>query len=106
MPTRRLAVLAVAAGCALATLGSAPTQAASEHTIETGVVDYIVDGDTINVKISGGSIKPVRLLGVQAMEAYHPSNPDTTSDQCHAADAREELRSLVDGKTVQLRAIS
>ena len=96
-------------GCAVAILGApAASQAASEKPRETGVVTYIVDGDTVDVDVAGDGTAtpvPVRLLGVQAMDAFHPTLPGT-SDACHAAAAREELRALVMGKTVQLRAMS
>jgi endonuclease YncB( thermonuclease family) len=102
MTRGRLLALALAGGCAAATLAAVPSGAATSEALqETGPVTYITDGDTVDVKVDGAS-EPVRLLGVQAMEAYHPSAPDTTFDACHAAAARERLRALVSGKTVQL----
>lgn len=101
MPRTRL-VLAATAGClgvavlAPATYGSSP-----ESLQETGRVTYITDGDTVDVQIGSGAAEPVRLLGVQAMEAVHPSVPGSF-DACHAAAARAALAALVSGRDVQL----
>lgn len=102
MSRARALTLAGVAGCLAVALAAPTSQAAStENLQEVAPVTTIIDGDTVWVELAGQE-QSVRLLGVQAMEAYHPSAPDTTFDACHAAAAREELASLVSGKTVQL----
>lgn len=98
--------LALLVGLAVATVGlpASPGQATGETVQETGKVTGIIDGDTIIVKV-GSSEKHVRLLGVNAMETYHPTIAGS-SNACHSVAATNVTHDLVMGKTVQLRAIS
>jgi len=60
-------------------------------------VERVVDGDTIDVRLDGETV-PVRYIGVDTAEmGWSGSGPE-----CHAAEATEENRKLVEGKTVRL----
>ena len=66
---------------------------------QTGVVDEVVDGDTLRVRTTG-SAEPVtvRLIGIDAPERSHPSlGKEFFSDQAAA-----HLASLCLGKTVRM----
>jgi len=73
---------------------SAPSSAA-----ETGVVDEVVDGDTLRVRIAG-SAEPVtvRLIGIDAPERSHPS----LGREFFSDEAAAHLASLCGGKTVRM----
>jgi len=57
----------------------------------------VVDGDTIDVRLDGETV-PVRYIGVDTAEMGW-SGP---GPECHALEATEENRKLVEGKTVRL----
>jgi micrococcal nuclease len=66
---------------------------------ETGVVDEVVDGDTLRVRTAGSAeAVTVRLLGIDAPERSHPSlGKEFLSDEAAA-----HLASLCRGKTVRM----
>ncbi len=66
---------------------------------ETGVVDEVVDGDTLRVRTKGKS-EPVtvRLIGVDAPERSHP----TLGKEFLSDEAADRLASLCLGKTVRM----
>jgi endonuclease YncB( thermonuclease family) len=57
-----------------------------------GVVTHVVDGDTLDVRLDGGRVERVRLIGIDAPE---------TGD-CDAAAATDAARALADGRRVAL----
>ncbi len=67
------------------------------HGTETGVVEEVVDGDTLRVRTSGSAeAVTVRLIGIDAPERSHPSlGKEFFSDESAA-----RLASLCRGKTV------
>jgi endonuclease YncB( thermonuclease family) len=59
--------------------------------VERGVVDGVIDGDTIQAVVDGQRVE-IRLIGVDAPEAA----------DCYGGDSRTALSSLVTGQTVAL----
>jgi micrococcal nuclease len=73
--------------------------AGSASGAETGVVDEVVDGDTLRVRTTGSAeAVTVRLVGIDAPERSHPSlGKEFLSDEAAA-----HLASLCRGKTVRM----
>lgn len=63
------------------------------------VVEKVVDGDTVQVRI-GGKKETIRLIGVDTPETVDPRKPV----QCFGHEAAKETKRLVEGKTVKLEA--
>ncbi len=76
---------------------SSITSAPSAPTPETGVVSYVVDGDTIEVRSAAGTTR-VRVLGINAPEIAHDGNPA----QCYGPEAITRARAVARGKPVTL----
>ena len=73
-----------------------PTTAMPGPLEANAVVDYVVDGDTIDVIIDGEEER-VRLTGIDTPEIAHNASgnrPATTGD-CFGAEAHEYTRSLL-----------
>lgn len=100
MATTPLPLRALPALVALAALACACTPLApAEPTHDTAVVDYVLDGDTIEVTGPDGGGRRVRLLGINTPEVPH----DDTPGQCGGEAAADQLRTLLpEGTTVQL----
>ena len=60
----------------------------------------VIDGDTVKVEGSDGSMMNVRLIGIDTPETVHPSKPV----QCFGREASNRLKELIDGKTVYLES--
>jgi micrococcal nuclease len=92
----RILVLLAAAVMELAAVGcsgSAPDQAPG-----VAIVDAVIDGDTIDVRIAGG-VERVRLLGIDTPEIAHPDSPG----ECFGDEARRLTETLLPpGSTVRL----
>lgn len=66
---------------------------------ETGIVDEIVDGDTLRVRTAGSAeAVTVRLIGIDAPERSHPS----LGKEFFSDEAAAHLASLCRGKTVRM----
>jgi len=66
---------------------------------ETGVVDQVVDGDTLRVRMAGSAESvTVRLIGIDAPERSHPS----LGKEFFSDEAAAHLASLCRGKTVRM----
>jgi len=66
---------------------------------ETGVVDEVVDGDTLRVRTAGSTeTVTVRLIGIDAPERSHPS----LGKEFFSDEAAAHLASLCRGKTVRM----
>ncbi len=90
---RRLATLAVFFLLLLGLLAG-PASAA-----ETGVVEEVVDGDTLRVRTAGSAeAVTVRLIGIDAPERSHPS----LGKEFFSDEAASHLASLCRGKTVRM----
>lgn len=92
-----LALLAAAAGIGLRSMsgGEGAGEAASPGR---AIVDQVIDGDTIDVRL-GDTRHRVRLLGIDAPESVAPTVPV----QCFGHEASEALRLLLPpGTTVEL----
>jgi len=61
-------------------------------------VTKIVDGDTIYVRLSGGTEEKARFIGVDTPETKHPSKPD----EPYGSEAEAYTRAQLDGKQVWL----
>jgi len=74
----------------------APAPAAGVWATTTATVVQVIDGDTVMVKLDGGTgTVRVRYIGIDTPEQY----PEQT---CGAASATKRNRELVEGKTVTL----
>lgn len=58
----------------------------------------VVDGDTIEVKFSDGTIEKVRFIGIDTPETVDPRKPV----ECFGKEASAKMKELVEGKTVRL----
>ncbi|MGP5710208.1 MULTISPECIES: thermonuclease family protein [Brachybacterium] len=101
--SRALALLVLAltaAACTpLAQTPSPPPQ--PQPTQEVATVDYVIDGDTIDVTTPTGETQRVRLLGINTPEVSHDDEPG----QCGGEAATEQLRALLpEGTSVHLQA--
>ena len=66
---------------------------------QTGIVDEVVDGDTLRVRTAGSAeAVTVRLIGIDAPERSHPS----LGKEFFSDEAAAHLASLCRGKTVRL----
>jgi endonuclease YncB( thermonuclease family) len=73
--------------------------AGSAFAAETGVVDEVVDGDTLRVRTAGSAeAVTVRLIGIDAPERSHPS----LGKEFFSDEAAFHLASLCRGKTVRM----
>jgi len=67
--------------------------------METGVVDEVVDGDTLRVRTAGSAeAVTVRLIGIDAPERSHPS----LGKEFFSDESASHLASLCRGKTVRM----
>ncbi len=82
------AALAGLAALALHLLWPAPDADIGQP--ETAVIDWVIDGDTVDVVIAG-STERVRLIGLDAPESVSRDTPE----QCYGAEAAEALRGLL-----------
>jgi endonuclease YncB( thermonuclease family) len=71
----------------------------SPAAAETGIVDEVVDGDTLRVRTAGSAdALTVRLIGIDAPERTHPS----LGKEYFSDEAAAHLASLCRGKTVRM----
>lgn len=85
-------------GCAaVGNLGDASADASpdSAETLDTAIVERVVDGDTVDVQIAGRTER-VRLIGVDAPESVARNVPV----QCFGAEASVALTELLPPGTV------
>lgn len=98
--TAAAAVLAVTATpAAAATVPCVPGAASPACQVWTGKVAWVPDGDTPMIDVHGDGTskpKPIRLIGVQAMEqtVYHPTVAKRRGE-CHALTATARVEQLV-----------
>ena len=85
-----------AAALSFALCGCAATSPEGEP--REGRVLRVVDGDTLKVRVAGGDVKTVRLLGIDTPESKRPGAPV----ECGSRRAGAALRRLVDGRSVVL----
>jgi len=73
--------------------------AGSASASETGVVEEVVDGDTLRVRTAGSAeAVTVRLIGIDAPERSHPS----LGKEFFSDESASRLASLCRGKTVRM----
>ncbi len=67
-------------------------------TTASAEVIRVVDGDTIEVKFTDGTIEKVRLIGIDTPETVDPRKPV----ECFGKEASAKMKELVEGKTAKL----
>jgi micrococcal nuclease len=83
---------------ALTRCGS-PNAGSEPHEPTTAGVTHVVDGDTIDVRLSNGDDETVRYIGIDTPETVKPDTPV----QCGGPRAHAVNERLVGGRTVTLR---
>lgn len=78
-----------------------PTLSDGDHRQE-GVVEYVIDGDTFDVKLHNGKTERVRAILVDTPESCHKSSPPDCEAEPYASEATDFTRELLNGKTVHL----
>jgi micrococcal nuclease len=86
---------------AFALLGAARSAAADPHTPGfRATIAYVVDGDTLRVRGSGGDLAYVRLVGIDTPEDVRPGYPS----ECGSGAAAHSMAALApEGTEVTLR---
>jgi endonuclease YncB( thermonuclease family) len=106
---RRLATLAASVTTSVAlVVGGAPAPALAGAACRTGAgsprcgvwtgkVDWVADGDTLMIRVGGSkTARPIRLIGVQAMEQHkYSAIPARRTGECHALEATARVEKLV-----------
>ena len=99
------ALLFLALGCAVAAaaLGCGGPSGADDPgrtATRSGRVEYAVDGDTLRVRLDGGELLYVRLVGIDTPEDVRPESPV----ECGGLTAAASLNRLApEGAAVRLR---
>ncbi len=103
--TWRIAVAGLLSAVAPWAALAAPSAATTSTVRELLTVKSVLDGDTIAVYDASGVVRSVRMIGLNAMETAHVSEPGSV-DECHGQQAKRALQQLVrPGDLVQLRAM-
>lgn len=93
------AVAAMLAGCDPLIAPPSPAYASDAVSATGGLVDRVVDGDTVDVRLStGGDPVRVRILGIDTPETVHPDAPV----QCWGPEASAWAHQQLDGTTITL----
>ena len=91
-------VLVLVAGAAL--LERVTADSSSDRSALTGRVTYVIDGDTVVVRMaSGGDEVHVRLIGIDTPEISHDGRPS----DCYGRRASEITRELALDRDVELQ---
>jgi micrococcal nuclease len=86
--------------------GAASSTGASAQTStlwpgeQLAIVEGVVDGDTVDVRLADGRAERIRLLGIDAPEIIEPSK----LVQCFSTEANARAHELLDGKQVSVFA--
>jgi micrococcal nuclease len=99
LPWVLLVVLAAAYGYGRSGGNSDGPAAAAPGAAQIGHVVRVVDGDTVRVRLAGGTER-VRLIGIDTPETVKPDTPV----QCYGRAASAEAHRLLDGRDVRLVA--
>ena len=83
----------LAAFVGAATLAAAAQTASSGRFTLRGTVSRVVDGDTVDVRLTSGRTERIRLIGIDTPEV----------GQCDAAKATANARSLAQGRAAVLQ---
>lgn len=95
------ALAAMLAGCDPLTAPLAPAHAAETVSTTSGVVDRVIDGDTVDVLLAtGGEPVRVRILGIDTPETVDPDAPV----QCWGPEANAWAHQQLDGTTITVTA--
>ena len=90
---------AVLAGCNPVTDPPDPKFTPAAVSISSGVVDRVIDGDTVAVRLStGGDPVRVRVLGIDTPETVDPNGPA----ECWGPEASAWAHQQLDGTTITL----
>lgn len=93
------AVAAVLAGCGPLSTNQIPENTTEAVSASSGVVDRVIDGDTLDVHLStGGDPVRVRILGIDTPETVDPDAPV----QCWGPEASTWAHQQLDGTTITL----
>ncbi|MGI9539977.1 MAG: thermonuclease family protein [Miltoncostaeaceae bacterium] len=94
-----LAAVVVAAGCADDSAGGGEVAPLGPGATVEAEVDRVVDGDTVDVALTGGDVVRVRLLGIDTPEAAIPDEPP----ECFGPEATRRARQLLpEGARIEL----
>jgi len=63
----------------------------NELNIASAIVTEVIDGDTVRVRLSDGTIEKIRIIGMDTPESKDPRKPV----ECFAHEATEHLRALL-----------
>jgi micrococcal nuclease len=88
MASHALAALALVA---LVTTAAAPRPHASPAAVLSGSVVYVVDGDTIHVRVDG-AVEKVRYIGVNAPEVANAASPHGPRGHPRGPETRHHAR--------------
>ncbi len=102
MVARTILAVSIAALCLSGCGDTATTPTGTAGTTPTtAVVASVTDGDTVRVRIGGGTTRAVRLLGVDAPEVRHPDQ----AEECYGDEATRIAGELMPvGASVRLVA--
>jgi micrococcal nuclease len=89
---RRISTLLAALGVAALLATAAQTANTGRFTLR-GTVTYVVDGDTVDVRLTSGRTERIRLIGIDTPER----------GRCDAAKATTYARSLAQGRATVAR---
>jgi micrococcal nuclease len=89
---RHFWIILAAFVCAATLAAAAQTASTGRFTLR-GTVTYVVDGDTVDVRLTSGRTERIRLIGIDTPER----------GQCDAAKATTYARSLAQGRAVVLQ---
>ena len=85
-----IAVVAIVAVATLVIARARPGNGGPDLPADVGVVDFVIDGDTIDIEI-GGRHERVRLIGIDTPETYVEDGPP----ECYGPEASEFMRTLL-----------
>jgi micrococcal nuclease len=79
-----------------------PSQNLTDDSFLKGEVQYVIDGDTFEVKLENGDSERVRAILVNTPETCHKSSPADCQADPYGEEAADFTRKLLDGQTVYL----
>ena len=97
MSRRSVLLMLALAAVAVIALGARHAVAGDGPPPATGVVERVVDGDTVIVRAGGGALR-VRLLGIDTPETVDPDRPVG----CFGPEASAYTKHLLTGRSVSL----